>query len=154
MSSLRARIIRWITSRYVKSLNASEAHTHDVERVRRRLDSISRLLKRAFFVSVEATEVAGLTAEWLRPRRAPQEKVLLYLHGGAYLVGSCRTHRQLVSHVARAAGLNALVPEYRLAPEHPFPAAIRMRFASIARCWRTALVPPILSLPAIPPAAD
>ncbi len=124
MSSLRARIIRWITSRYVKSLNASEANMHDVARVRRRLDGISRLLKRAFFVSVKATEVAGLKAEWLRPWRAPQEKVLLYLHGGAYLVGSCRTHRQLVSHVARAAGLNALVPEYRLAPEHPFPAAI------------------------------
>ncbi len=50
--------------------------------------------------------------------------MLLYLHGGAYLVGSCRTHRQMVSHIARAAGINVLVPEYRLAPEDPFPAAI------------------------------
>lgn len=121
MSSLRARTIRRITSRYVKGMNASTA---DVLEVRRRLDSISRFLKRAFGVSVATTSQNGLHAEWLRPKGAPQENVLLYLHGGAYLVGSCRTHRQLVSHIARAAGINALVPEYRLAPEHPFPAAI------------------------------
>ena len=64
----------------------------------------------------------GLYAEWLRPKTGADGKVLLYLHGGAYVVGSCRTHRQMVSHIARAAGMNALVPEYRLAPEHPFPA--------------------------------
>jgi acetyl esterase/lipase len=92
--------------------------------MRERLDQISRYLKRAFGVKVEATTINGRYAEWLRPKHAAEGKVLLYLHGGAYLVGSCRTHRQLVSHIARAAGINALVPDYRLAPEHPFPAGI------------------------------
>lgn len=121
MSSRRAGIVRRITSRYVKGMDASRA---DVEEVRQRLNRISRLLKRAFGVAVRPATVNGLDAEWLHPKGAPDGKVLLYLHGGAYMVGSCQTHRQLVSHIARAAGINALVPEYRLAPEYPFPAAI------------------------------
>jgi acetyl esterase/lipase len=58
------------------------------------------------------------------PKDARKDKVLLYLHGGAYVLGSRRTHRQLVSHMAREAGITAVMPEYRLAPENPFPAGI------------------------------
>ena len=67
------------------------------------------------------TEFAGMRAEWLTPRAPARGKVMLYLHGGAYVFGNCATHRQLVSYVARACGVRALVIEYRLAPEHPFP---------------------------------
>ena len=121
MSSRRARIVRWITSWYI---HRTDVQTADVYKIRRRLDFIGRLLLRAFGVRVERTTVAGLYAEWLRPKRAPDDKVLLYLHGGAYVIGSCLSHGQMVSHIARAAGINALVPEYRLSPEHKFPAAI------------------------------
>jgi acetyl esterase/lipase len=75
-------------------------------------------------VKIERAEVGGLTAEWLTPRHSPDDKLLLYLHGGAYIMGNCATHRQLVSYLARYSGIKALLPEYRLAPEHPFPAAI------------------------------
>lgn len=92
--------------------------------MRKRLDWFGSLSLRAFGVRLERTTVAGLYAEWLRPRRAPSDTVFLYLHGGAYMLGSCRSHRQLVSHIARAGNINALVPEYRLSPEHKFPAAI------------------------------
>ncbi len=122
--SWRARLVRRITSRFVKGIDTSIVDQAHVADMRARLDKIARYLKRAFGVAVEATTVNGLYAEWLRPKKSANGKVLLYLHGGAYLVGSCRTHRQMVSHIARAAGINALVPEYRLAPEHPFPAAI------------------------------
>ncbi|MDH3363472.1 MAG: alpha/beta hydrolase [Gammaproteobacteria bacterium] len=108
----------------MRGIDTSKVDLAHIVEMRERLNRISRFLKRALRVSVEATTVNGLYAEWLRPKAAPEGKVLLYLHGGAYLVGSCRTHRQLVSHIARAAGINALVPEYRLAPENPFPAAI------------------------------
>jgi monoterpene epsilon-lactone hydrolase len=121
LSSRRARIVRWITSWYIQRI---DVRTADVHKIRKRLDFIGRLLLRAFGVRVERTTIAGLYAEWLRPKRAPDDKVLLYLHGGAYVIGSCRSHGQMVSHIARAAGINALVPEYRLAPEHKFPAAI------------------------------
>lgn len=117
-------MFRRITSRFVKGINKSTIDPAHIAEVRERLNRMSRFLKPAFGVSVEATTVHGIDAEWLRPKAAPDDKVLLYLHGGAYLIGSCRTHRQLVSHIARAAGINALVPDYRLAPEHRFPAGI------------------------------
>ncbi|MDH3491452.1 MAG: alpha/beta hydrolase, partial [Gammaproteobacteria bacterium] len=121
---LRARMFRRITSRFVQGINKSTIDPAHIAELRERLNRMSRFLKPAFGVSVEATTVNGIDAEWLRPKAAPDDKVLLYLHGGAYLIGSCRTHRQLVSHIARAAGINALVPDYRLAPEHRFPAGI------------------------------
>ena len=117
-------MFRRITSQFVKGINKSTIDPAHIVEVRNRLNRMSRFLKPAFRVSVEATTVNGLYAEWLRPKVAPDDKVLLYLHGGAYLIGSCGTHRQLVSHIARAAGINTLLPEYRLAPEHPFPAAV------------------------------
>ncbi|MBT8091872.1 MAG: alpha/beta hydrolase [Gammaproteobacteria bacterium] len=101
-----------------------DPHSADVIEVRRKLDSFGRLLKKAMGVKVEPTEINGLYAEWLRPKKANSDGVLLYLHGGAYVLGSCSTHRKMVSHIARAAGIKALLPEYRLAPEHKFPAAI------------------------------
>lgn len=121
MISKRARFLRWITSRYIQRI---DVHTADPLEMRRRLDSVSRLLKKARQVKVESTTVAGLYAEWLRPQGAPEDKVLLYLHGGAYVLGSCQSHRAMVSHIARAGGINALLPEYRLSPEHKFPVAI------------------------------
>jgi acetyl esterase/lipase len=121
MISRRARFIRWITSRYIRRIDVRHA---DVFKLRRRLDMIGRLLMKAFRVKLERTTINGLYAEWLRPKKARRGKVLLYLHGGAYVMGSCRSHRQMVSHIARAAGIDALLPEYRLSPEHKFPDAI------------------------------
>lgn len=96
-----------------------------VEVARRHFETFTRiLLPRATGVAVESAELGGIQADRLRPKEARDDKVLLYLHGGAYILGSRRTHRQLVSHVARAAGVAAVVPDYRLAPEHPWPAAI------------------------------
>ncbi len=61
--------------------------------------------------------------EWLVPRRAAKDECLLYLHGGAYCFGSVRTHRELAGRLARLSRRRAFVLDYRLAPEHPFPAA-------------------------------
>jgi len=121
VASLRARIIRSITSRYIKRIDVRKA---DVNRMRRRLDTLGRLAKTARGVRIEEAKFCGFRSEWLRPKTARPGKLLLYLHGGAYVLGSCRSHRHMVSHIARAAGINALLPEYRLAPEHRFPAAI------------------------------
>lgn len=121
MISKRARFIRWLTSRYIQRM---DVRTADVKKIRRKLEFLGRLLMKAFGVKLERTTINGLYAEWLRPKKAERGRVLLYLHGGAYVLCSCRTHRQMVSHIARAAGIDALVPEYRLAPEHRFPAAV------------------------------
>lgn len=96
-----------------------------VEEARNHLEVAARtFLRTAVGVQLEQTSIAGVEVDWLRPKQAQQDKVLFYLHGGAYLLGSRRTHRQLVSHIARAAGIVAVVPEYRLAPEHPFPKGV------------------------------
>lgn len=69
----------------------------------------------------KAWDVPG---ERLQHRDAKNDRVLLYLHGGGYTIGSPRTHRALTSHLAVAASCDVLVPDYRLAPEHPYPAAL------------------------------
>ncbi len=65
-----------------------------------------------------------MEALWASRGRPDRHRVILYLHGGAYLMGSPRTHRHLGAWLAGAAEVRALLPDYRLAPEHPFPAAV------------------------------
>ena len=74
-------------------------------------------------VAFERHDVGGLPIEWCRPQGADRDSIMLYFHGGGYGIGSLDTHRALVSHLAKAAGVQGLHFEYRLAPEYPFPAA-------------------------------
>jgi acetyl esterase/lipase len=120
--SRRARFIRWLTSRYLKRL---DLHTAPVPLMRKRLDLFGRLGRAARDVAIEKNEIAGLKAEWYRPASPAKGKAFLYLHGGAYALGSCDSHRKMVTHIAQAANVNAVLPEYRLAPEHRFPAGLQ-----------------------------
>jgi len=63
-------------------------------------------------------------AEWLIHKDSPKDKVILYIHGGGFMSGSCLTHRGHVSKFVMGTGITALLFDYRLAPEHPFPAAL------------------------------
>lgn len=75
-------------------------------------------------VKVEPTTLGGVPGEWVTAPGADAGAVLLYLHGGGYVMGSPNTHRDLVARLSRASGLPAFAADYRLAPEHPFPAAV------------------------------
>ena len=75
-------------------------------------------------VKVETIAAPACPAEWLTPPGVRTDAVVLYLHGGGYVIGSPRSHRHLAAAIARAAGTRALLLDYRLAPEHPFPAAL------------------------------
>lgn len=119
--SRRARFVRWITAWY---LNLFDINSLVVATVRKRLDFFAGMVPTAWGIRVRKDSIAGLYAEWLTPADAPEDKLLLYWHGGAYAIGSCKSHRPFVSHIARQAGVRALLPEYRLAPEYPFPAAV------------------------------
>src|SRR5262245_54804459 len=70
---------------------------------------------------VMAGDVPG---EWVSVDGVSSERVIFYLHGGAYLFGSCNTHRDIAARLSAASGARTLLIEYRLAPENPFPAAI------------------------------
>jgi acetyl esterase/lipase len=70
------------------------------------------------------TEAAGLRAMWATPAGSTEDRVLLCMHGGGFISGSIATHRKLFGHLAKAAGVRALVFEYRLAPAHTHPAQV------------------------------
>ena len=75
-------------------------------------------------VKVERVSAPAAPAEWLRPPGAVAGRVVLYLHGGGYVIGSPRSHRHLAAAIASAGGASGLLLDYRLAPEHPHPAAV------------------------------
>jgi acetyl esterase/lipase len=72
----------------------------------------------------ELVDAAGVPAEWVTTPQSGDDRVVFYLHGGGYTQGSPATHRELASRVARAAQARVLSIDYRLAPAHPFPAAV------------------------------
>lgn len=75
-------------------------------------------------VTVEAVDAGGVPAQWIVPDGAASDRVIEYVHGGGYVLMSAETHRKLVGHIAKATGCRALNVDYRLAPEHPHPAAV------------------------------
>ncbi len=75
-------------------------------------------------VTVNEVQVGDMSADWVAMPNSANGRVVLYLHGGGYVMGSRRTHRELASRIALEAAARVLVLEYRLAPEHPFPAAV------------------------------
>jgi len=83
-------------------------------------------------VRVEEVSAGGVPAHWLTAPGADAGRVLLFLHGGGYQLGSLRSDGELAARLGRASGMRVLFPEYRLAPEHPFPAAVDDALAA----WR------------------
>jgi acetyl esterase/lipase len=75
-------------------------------------------------IHTERVGAGGVPAEWIWAPGAQDDRVLLYFHGGGYVIGSMRTHRVMLSRIARAAGIKVLGLDYRLAPENPFPAPV------------------------------
>ncbi|HXZ85388.1 MAG TPA: alpha/beta hydrolase [Myxococcota bacterium] len=72
----------------------------------------------------EPRELNGVPAEWVSMPGAAADRAVLYLHGGGYVLGSIATHRELAARISAASGARVLVIDYRLGPEHPFPAAV------------------------------
>ena len=93
-----------------------------VEKLRANFEALA--LPVAADVAVTVTSIGGVTAEQLMAPGADPGRVVLYLHGGGYVMGSPHSHRKLAGDVSRSAGARVLVPDYPLAPERRFPAAI------------------------------
>ena len=91
---------------------------------RRPFDAVMEQVPAPQDVIFEADTVGGILGWWCRPMQAKAERVILHLHGGWFNWGSAQAFRHLVGHIAVSAGANAFIPDYRLAPEHVFPAAV------------------------------
>ncbi|HJU14944.1 MAG TPA: alpha/beta hydrolase [Stellaceae bacterium] len=92
-------------------------------------------------VAVEPVNANGVRAEWTLTPGADRDAALLYLHGGGYVIGSLDSHRHLVAEAGRALGVAALALDYRLAPEHPFPAAVEDALAGYRYLLARGLAP-------------
>jgi epsilon-lactone hydrolase len=90
---------------------------------RKRLDEVGSVWPVAGDVKLTEVDVSGVPGEWSIVPGSDPSRVLMFFHGGGYCSGSILSHRRLVTEAGRAAGVRTLAIAYRLAPEHPFPAA-------------------------------
>lgn len=134
MPSLRARLVR---RGFVAALQAQrrllgddispEASEEEAEeyalKLREQFEDLAARWSPAW-IDVEPADGAPVQTDWVTTERSDRDRVVLHLHGGAYILGSPRTHRGLAAALARTARARVLLPDYRLAPEHPFPAAL------------------------------
>jgi len=105
-----------------RSQQASGTGEPTIEQLRAGMEKVAERVTSD--VRCEPTIAGNVRAEWVVPPEADPERVLLYFHGGGYVMGSINTHRAMVARLARAARARALLIDYRLAPENPFPAAV------------------------------
>jgi epsilon-lactone hydrolase len=101
-----------------------------IEQRRAQYDRAERVFPTPADVAIERVRAPEHPAEWLRPPAVRSDAVVLYFHGGGYVIGSPRSHRHLAAAIALAAGTRALLLDYRLAPEHPFPAGLEDAIAA------------------------
>ncbi len=99
---------------------------------RRRIEEVGSVWAAADDVKLAAVDLGGFRGEWSIAPASDAARVLMYFHGGGYCSGSAVSHRRLVTEAGRAAAVRALAVEYRLSPEHPFPAA----FDDALAAWR------------------
>jgi len=107
----------------VRALLGSKPRPVDWPERRRRIDEVGSVWSVADDVKLAAVNVNGLPGEWSIVPGSDPSRVLMFFHGGGYCSGSILSHRRLVTEAGRAAGARTLAIGYRLAPEHPFPAA-------------------------------
>ena len=99
---------------------------------RKRLDDVGSVWPVADDVKITSVDVNGVPGEWSIVPGSDPSRVLMFFHGGGYCSGSILSHRRLVTEAGRAAGARTLAIAYRLAPEHPFPAA----YDDVLTAWR------------------
>jgi acetyl esterase/lipase len=122
MLSLRAKLVKKALIKSIKPLLSPDT---SIELQRRVIDLSLQLNVLPMGTDIDPVDIQGMHAEWISNRLStPSGKVILYFHGGAYNIGSARSHRNLTAHLAKATGATVLLLDYKLAPEFPFPAAL------------------------------
>ena len=109
---------------FLKNLFAESNPNATIPQIRESFDGSMRHLPVLAGAQIEPFSASGVTGDWVSMPGVAADRVLLYLHGGAYIMGNARTHRDLAARFSQAAGVRVVVPNYRLAPENPYPAAL------------------------------
>jgi len=122
----------------IRAALAARPRPAELSERRARLDALGAQFPVPPDVRVESADANGVAAEWTVTPDADPNRVLLFLHGGGYVSGSIASHRAMVAEAGRQAGVRTLALGYRLAPEHPFPAALEDALSGTASCWGAA----------------
>ncbi|HET8996960.1 MAG TPA: alpha/beta hydrolase [Acetobacteraceae bacterium] len=125
----------------LREMIASRPRATELAQRRRDIDARGKLFGIASDVTVEKISANGVPAEWTATPDADPASAVLYVHGGGYVIGSLDSHRHLVSELGRAAGARVLALDYRLAPEHPFPAAVEDTVAGYRHLLSSGIAP-------------
>lgn len=120
MSGMRTNVFRLA----MKAFSARMDSISSVKELRTFVGAGAKKQRLPRDVTTQSTTAAGVPVEWITPAEVSCQSVILYLHGGGWIMGWYNSHRWMVSHICQAAGCRALAVDYRLAPEHPFPAAL------------------------------
>jgi monoterpene epsilon-lactone hydrolase len=122
MTSYRARCTRFLLKHSLGRKYRKAGSS--IEELRRLDDFLIRSQAPPRGTHVSTVALNGFCGEWILGPGAGSDATILHLHGGAFVSGSPATHRELVARISASAGVRALSVDYRLAPEHPFPAAL------------------------------
>jgi len=123
MPSLSSRLVRLMV-KYVVAPPYRRAGMSIVE-WRKLMQPYIKFQRLPAGTDVQSTRVSGMAADWVCAPSARMDRAILYLHGGACVMGSPGTHRELAARLSATARARVLVLDFRLAPEHPFPAAMQ-----------------------------
>ncbi len=107
-----------------KALAKSAAQAKSPQELRAMMAAAFSAFPSAGEAKCEPVNANGVKAQWITANGAAPDRIILYLHGGGYVMGSIDTHRELVARLSKAAQARGLAIDYRLAPENPFPAAV------------------------------
>jgi monoterpene epsilon-lactone hydrolase len=122
MASIQWRLI--ILYFHIQHIISPPHKEIDIFKERADVEKLAKLFKPLGKFEIEKVSAKGVNAEWLTPEKVEGGRVILYLHGGYYLIGSINSTRNLAGNIALAARGRSLIIDYRLAPECPFPAGL------------------------------
>jgi len=131
MSGLKNRILGLIL-RYARAQRHKSGISGMPAVARKQIDGGAKNQKLGSDVRVSQVTAGNVPCEWVEGKSSRAHRVILYFHGGGYCAGSPASHRQMIAKLCEQAHARALVPDYRLAPENPFPAA----FDDAIACYR------------------
>ncbi len=120
MASFQSNIVRF----WLRHQKPFSSYDRDPQKIRDQSDRVGDFVKPHKNVQIILVKAGSVPGEWLIPPGAPQDQTLLYVHGGAWFMGSTSTHRAFLSYLVHTSHVRALSINYRLSPENPFPAGL------------------------------
>lgn len=127
MTSIRSKFCRFLSKRMIGS---SMDPSNSIDEMRLGLEKATKFAMLPAKTSISQVNYNNVSAEWVSAKNADENYAVLYLHGGGYNLGSPKTHREFAAHISNESCAKVLLPDYRLAPENPFPAGLEDAIAS------------------------